>query len=319
MKRHLKNANFYIVISLVLHLIVYLGTRFSPIHESVPNLDTIEFEIKTSGTVVTEAFEKVKKIKAQKSNSSSQLKVKDLLPQISTASMQQNASNNDYKSDVEARIGDLTSDGKFDGYDVAASINPLSNPEHHLFFAELLKQVNFYLDYPDVLTKSRVTGKVEVHLEVDYKGIFTGNLLRTIGNSDYLNAYTTATLIHALKKPLKEKNWNKEPTTIVVFDVKYDVYRPGEATPKETAEYFKNMLSYTRYGLVNNKLNESYEQISKYLPPIIPIPGGFMVDVVGAFKLIKGHVEPESDKIKLRKMDLEEQKLRWDSTIQKSL
>jgi len=212
----------------------------------------------------------------------------------------------------------------YDGYDVANGIGIEREGELYPFFDALWRKVNATTAYPDEFIQQRVKGKVTAQIVVDHRGVFTGEVKAVHGSEPMLNTFVLATLIHALREPLLRNTWMdlNEPGAsdrmLLVFQFDFELFGPGGAPKKAEFAHFKNVLSFRKDSYVEPALNQAINRIfTRYLPPIIPIPGGFFIDFIRAYKFFENMASPTPDPDELRRSRLELKKEQWESVIQR--
>lgn len=175
------------------------------------------------------------------------------------------------------------------------------------------------VEYPETLVKNRVTGQVSIRLVVDQSGVFHGELLSVKGDQRTLEAYATAIILHALHSPLPESKWSKKSRNFVQFLFRFETYGYGSHPPENKPPFLANNLSFERWGYIEGKLNEKINRFfTNYFPPVIPFPGGFYIDLIRSYELIrnigKEIPDPDASKARLLEMNLQN----WKSTIKRN-
>lgn len=228
--------------------------------------------------------------------------------------------------------------GREDGYDFAAKMNAVQEGKLYPFFEAIWRRIDANLTYPSDFVAQRITGDVTVQLDVDRRGVFAGHIPTVRGSDPLLNTFVLATLIQSLRSPLRENYWMKEdadlPETdlyprakvkaedrafLLVFHFKFTLYTSGRTPEKVEVAHFKNLLEFRRDVYAEPVANQLYDQIfTRYIPPILPFPGGVILDVPRAIRFFKNLSKPEPDQYKLRDQRIEIQSEVWDSIIRKA-
>jgi len=201
-----------------------------------------------------------------------------------------------------------------DAYDFAAAVDMKRESELSLFFKGLWRKVDATIEYPADFVHRRVTGPVAVRLLVDRRGVFTGRFLGIDGEEPLLNAYVSALLVHAFREPLPERSWADREEIPIAVEVEFKVYGVGESPPERRMNTSKNFLYFKRWAYSDPKLNQIINRITtRFIPPIIPIPGGFYIDFVRAYEMVRNFGKPDEEE--MRNVRLEGVKAKWDSVI----
>lgn len=158
------------------------------------------------------------------------------------------------------------------------------------YFSEIWKKVNFATDYPENFIRQRIVGEVHVHLNLNEKGIFVGDFLSIESSEPLLETYVVSLLLYALKDPLRKSLWLKKKKNIPsVFSFYFNTMEL-KSNQKEIRRGFhiKNIFVFRRKEYMSPKiLLDVARFLNKYIPPIIPLPGGFYIDFVRAYTFIR--------------------------------
>ncbi len=228
----------------------------------------------------------------------------------------------------EDREGRLTGAGDWsganDGFEVASQMKVEQEATLYPFFNSLWRKVEAVTTYPSDLARQRIQGTAQIQLEVDHRGVFTGDIREVRGEEPMLNALSAAILVHALSEPLPENLWMKDESgrlrnsMILVFRFDYRFFLPGESPRKIDIAHFKNVLAFRRDAYVEPRANDVIDEIfTRYVPPIIPVPGGFAIDLFRAVQYVKNMVENPPDEGELRARRLRFMKERWEQVVRK--
>lgn len=147
---------------------------------------------------------------------------------------------------------------------------------------DLYRRIDSFLGYPDDFVEENISGSVTVHALVDEAGRFV-KFLEAEGDEAILRTYVMAMVAMALREPSTHL---PAPTPIAVR-VDFRLLLPDEYGRRDLAPHFKNTLQYERLGFTDAKAIKVVRRaIEKYIPPIIPLPGGVYVDFVLLYKRI---------------------------------
>lgn len=224
-------------------------------------------------------------------------------------------------------VGSGSSEGSPDGYDLANRMGIETEGKLYPFFDSLWRKVDATVVYPNDFIQQRIRGKVTTQLGVDRRGVFTGEIRSVSGEEPMLNAFVLAALIHSLQEPLPENSWMQpqmgpedqaHPSMLLVFRFEFELFGPGESPRKEEMPHLKNILSFKRHSYVDPLLNQTIEKIfTRYLPPIIPLPGGAFMDFPRAFIYFSNVLSPTPDEDELRARRLQLKREEWETWIRK--
>lgn len=165
------------------------------------------------------------------------------------------------------------------------------------FFRQILNKIDRALDYPEDMAKERIQGDVRVDFYVNRKGQLLGDFHSVKGSQPLLNLYVMSSLLVLLKDPLPENLWSKDEEKIAMsIHVNFETYQFSEMQIRNSAAFQANELTFTRAHYVVPMAVEKTEKFfTRYVPPIIPIPGGFYVDLVMLAKYINNINTPDPD------------------------
>ncbi|CAN5598133.1 hypothetical protein BH10BDE1_BH10BDE1_20270 [soil metagenome] len=159
------------------------------------------------------------------------------------------------------------------------------------YFDALYDRVNSLLVYPDDFARQRLTGRVRIEAELSKDG----KLIRFISSTAddrLLQTYCFAVLMQILNQSLPKSAWLPYESANVAFDFDFRVRIPTEAPHYFAREVQKNRLGFGRQNEVDPWLNEKFNEIiTHYIPPIIPIPGGFYIDLIAAYQYVNNLIE----------------------------
>lgn len=204
-----------------------------------------------------------------------------------------------------------------DGYAIANSMDLQTESELYGFFDALWRKINANLGYPTDLAEKRMEGDVAIELIVNNEGAFTGRVLKIESDNDYLKAYVMAVLVASLGDPVPKTLGSPERETILVLNFNFKLYSAGHPPPlPQISSHFKNVLSFKRQAYVDPLVKEELERLmAKYLPPILPVPGGIVIDFVRAHEMVKNY--NHSDPRDRRDDRVEAMREEWQRVIRK--
>lgn len=212
-------------------------------------------------------------------------------------------------------------EGQGDGYATANQMDMEKEGKLYPFFEAIWKRVDGKLSYPQDFIDQNLSGQVTVQLEIDRTGVFTKRPPSVQGPEPMLNAFVLMTLLHALAEPLPipKKHNLKEDRILLVFNMTFKLIQVGQAPEGPEYTHFKNLLAFRRDALAKPIFNDTINRIfTRYVPPIIPIPGGFFIDFPRAYLFVDNLIHPKADEEDLRRQRLEMSKERIERLIQRS-
>lgn len=173
------------------------------------------------------------------------------------------------------------------------------------FFEALHRKVDSAFIYPEDFARQRIQGRVRFDIELGREG----HIIRfrsSDSNDDLLHVYTMALLIQILKDPLPERSWLKTERAVVTFDFDYRIRIEGNPRHEFLVGARKNHLLFGREATIDPWLNEKlHEVFTHYIPPIIPLPGGFYVDFYLAYQYAKNLINGTPTEREAREARLE--------------
>jgi hypothetical protein len=159
------------------------------------------------------------------------------------------------------------------------------------YFEALYDRVNSQLVYPDDFARQRVTGRVRIEAELSKDGKLI-RFLSSTADDRLLQTYCFAVLMQILRRPLPTAAWLPYDRANVAFDFDFRVRIPTETPHFYAREVQKNRLGFGRENEIDPWLNEKFNEIiTHYVPPIIPIPGGFYIDLISAYQFVNNLIE----------------------------
>lgn len=209
--------------------------------------------------------------------------------------------------------------GPADGYEVANSMGIEEESKLYPFFSALWRRIDTATGYPEDFVKERITGYVTAQLVIDRRGVFTGRIARVDSDQPLLETYVLAVLFHALSEPLPRELWSDREQVILVSRFEFHTFTYGHIPPPRVQKELKNVLEFERNGYNDPKVNEAIEKfLTHYMPPIIPVPGGFIIDFFRAYQFIQNLRDAGkmgAEDLRLERIDLNREQ--WEGLIRK--
>lgn len=154
------------------------------------------------------------------------------------------------------------------------------------YFEALYDRINGALTYPDDFARQRITGTIHINAELSRDGKLI-RFLSSTADDRLLQTFGFALLMQVLSQPLPKAVWISTETAFVSFDFTFDTRMPEQPAKSFPRIVQKNRLGFARENAVDPIVNERINEIfTHYVPPIIPLPGGFYVDFVMAYQFV---------------------------------
>ncbi len=316
MKFIINSIGFTVALSLAIHFFILLSvTKITAPPQIKQNKEYIEFNVVEESNpqhkTRTGRGQKPKsKNKAVKSNGSinlSKLKPSNHSSQIATS------------ENFQATIGKKQSGGYTDGsyqkfsetegaFGVMNTMGAAEYGKNIWFYQQLWTKLNFHSSYLEDLAKQRIKGAVNVHALVNHKGQLI-DVLEITGPENLLKAYVMVNLIHTLKDPLSKKNWlkgrKKIPLLITYEFILHELAGNKYHNPdtSDQGNHLKNTFVIKKHRIINNRITQYYaENIAPFIPPIMPVPGGVIIDFVAAYHIYDTWGEPRASVRRKRRL-----------------
>lgn len=173
------------------------------------------------------------------------------------------------------------------------------------FYDGLWKKVNSSLDYPIEFINQYKQGNVTATVQLSSKGILLPYKIDVQSSNLFLKTYITALLLHILKTPLPPENWHKDNKGkfTIALNFNFKLHSVHDSVNKHPGTHFKNSLVFNRENYVEPVINREVRHIiTNYVPPVFPIPGGFYIDFIHAYQMVKNFIDNKpSEKDQKRK------------------
>lgn len=162
------------------------------------------------------------------------------------------------------------------------------------FYAELWRSLAATLTYPEDFSRQRISGTVTLRMEVDFRGMITGRKIYADSENKFLEALALYSVTATLSKPLQAKYWLDRKTVPVTVRINYWPRLPDDTRQQNPGGVVGHHLEISKYDYIKPELQE---KIEKYMV-VIPVPGGFYVDFIKIYMLIKESLEPNKDDLR---------------------
>lgn len=179
------------------------------------------------------------------------------------------------------------------------------------FFQRIMDKIDRTLDYPEDMARERMNGEVRLDFYVNRKGQIVGDFQSVKGAEPLLNLYVMSSLLVILKDPLPENLWSEKDERIAMsLSVRFEIYQFSEMQIRNSASFQSNELTLTRARyVVPLAVEKTTKFFTRYVPPIIPIPGGFYVDVVMLAQYIQNINTPDPDDKRQQRLAITRERL----------
>lgn len=178
------------------------------------------------------------------------------------------------------------------------------------FLQRLKEKIDLGLDYPEDMAVQRISGEVRLDFYVDNKGRLIGDFHSVKGAESLLNLYVMSSLLVLLKDPLPENLWAQEDRIAISVHVDFATFQFTETRIRNQASFQANQMSFRRARYVQPLAVAKVEKIfTRYVPPIIPLPGGFYVDFIMLAQYIQNINTPDPDDQRKQRLGLTRERL----------
>ena len=208
-----------------------------------------------------------------------------------------------------------------DGFATAQKMDMNSESTLYPFIDAIWRKINGSTGYPADFVKERISGEVNIQFVVDRHGVFTGEIPQVDSDSDFLKTYVCAILVRALKAPLPASSAGMSDQMSIkmtlVAHFEFTIFGVGHSPLVADKTHVKNILYFKKSSYADPKLNELIEKFfTRYVPPIIPFPGGAYIDFVRAYEFVQKWGKPDPDDRRPTRILL--QKEEWERLIRES-
>jgi len=178
--------------------------------------------------------------------------------------------------------------GPMDGYAAADAMGIHEEGLRFSYYEALWRRIDSHNSYPQQLVEDEAEGTVELQLRVDETGQILQSLDAPRGPQPLLNAWALAVSYAALSSPLPTIQRRQQVgIETLVLHFTYRLYGEGGVQQPLDTRHFKNLMWFRRDAKAESVVTKEYRKLVRLLPPIIPIPGGFFVDVIGLARFIQ--------------------------------
>lgn len=200
------------------------------------------------------------------------------------------------------------------GTQVEGFANGLGLKEETKFFPfarAIHRRIDGHLIYPPDFVENNIQGYVTLHFLVDGRGRFLGRFLESDSDDTRLQVYAMAMVAYALEQELPEKLWRPERQIPLEVRVNFRLLWEDDVRGLRPERNFKNLLVFDRVGYTESKFNKAvHRAMVKYMPPIIPLPGGFWVDFVLLYRQLTEQGDNDPHARRQLRMELDQEQLK---------
>lgn len=320
-----RKVTLFIAVSLALHILVALVLLFKP--ELPPLLPTqVEFEILPAQSSPVAQLDNLQhktspvksvvqgdpSVKAQRSssdlatNESGNKIAKNILVEGSKISFDKAGAS----KVGETVFGEGVATNNIGSGAWVEQVNVVKAMELTAFLQRIKEKIDHGLDYPEDMAVQRIAGEVRLDFYVDRKGRLSGDFHSVKGAESLLNLYVMSSLLVLLKDPLPENLWAQEDRIAISVHVDFTTFQFTETRIQNEASFQANQLSFLRARYVKPLAVAKVEKIfTRYVPPIIPLPGGFYVDFIMLAQYIQNINTPDPDDQRKQRLGLTRESL----------
>lgn len=311
-----RKITLFIAVSLGLHILVALFLFLKPTErETLPT--QVEFEIVPTPDVVQ--ISKDKNAEPKSAVKSDLAKSGDAAKSANQGKIVQNILKEGSKVKLDKAGTSQVGETVF-GEGVATNnvgsgawveqVNIVKAMELTTFLQRIKEKIDLGLDYPEDMAVQRITGEVRLDFYVDRKGRISGDFHAVKGAESLLNLYVMSSLLVLLKDPLPENLWAQEDHIAISVHVDFATFQFTETRIRNLASFQANQLSFRRARYVEPLAVAKIEKFfTRYVPPIIPLPGGFYVDFIMLAKYIQNINTPDPDDQRKQRLGLTRERL----------
>lgn len=175
------------------------------------------------------------------------------------------------------------------------------------YFNSLYANIDHLVEYPEDFSQHRIQGEVFIEATVNHMGLLEGGFTYIKATNKYLKTYILSLLLFALQKPLPEKFWLPKGQKVPLsLSFSFKTYNEIDLIRDGSIHAFKNSLKIQRYAYVEPKV---YQWVRDYMPPVLPIPGGFYIDFVAAYRLFAEDSRAQKEQDRLSRIQRQERLL----------
>lgn len=268
------------------------------IHIAVAILFLLPNQIKESRSVpVTINFTSVAKEK-KSAVKGEKIQIKDLLPKYSLGTRAKGSQTN-----LLSSTGLINGTGGPDSEEIPAFTAPIQTLEDAIdldpFYQSLWIKLATTAQYPEDFSKHYIQGSVTVRMEVDFRGVMTKRKLYVESTNPYLETLALYTVISALKQPLDSKVWIAKTKVPVTIHLNYIHRMPDDPRGLSPGSIAGHHIEVSKYDYIQPEYMKKIDDFMlTYFPPVVPIPGGFYIDFVRAYEMIKRIQEPDQNEMR---------------------
>ncbi|RZA03921.1 MAG: hypothetical protein EOP11_15800 [Proteobacteria bacterium] len=169
-----------------------------------------------------------------------------------------------------------------DGMDLAAET------KFYNLADKIWRRVNHHVEYPVDFIEANVEGTVLLHIKVRPDGSFTGDFLEIEDDNELLRTYVMAMVAYALREPIPGIPATELKELAFALRFQFKLLLPDEIRGNRMAAHYKNTLQFDRVAFTEPKFTKDARQfLVNWMPPVIPVPGGFFIDFVQLYKQLQ--------------------------------
>lgn len=316
--------SFFLLLSLAAHIaaLVALFLLIRPVKTERPQ-EQIEFEVvlPAASNANLQATSSSRKMhQPKRSGKTKALGPADLQPRWNWKKGEKSAESSDFLSQENKEPAvEFDPHGEGGAYGHMESTGLEQATQEMPFFQMIWKQIDQFMDFPEEIARMRISGQVVVHLKLNRQGQMVGDFQRIHSDAPVLKTYALLVLMQGLKNPLPGAfhlpEGHQDIPVVMTFHFRAVSVH---GLDNDHGDFFKNALLFRRTVYVDPVLNERLNYIlTKYMPPVIPFPGGVYVDFIRAYQMVHNYTHDVPDFYDQRQRQFELLRDQLERTLQK--
>lgn len=286
-----KSLRWFLVLSMAIHIWVAIFFLRAP-EQRISASQPVTITYQDNGPVKTKISGK-----NPKTNTAS---LKNLLPKYSYRQNDSALRKRSASFDLNATA---LKGGGNNSEEIAAFSSPIQSLQDAVeldpFYQALWSRIAAVAEYPEDFSKHYIQGSVSIRMEVTFQGVMTKRRLVVESTNPYLETLAIYTVIRALKDPLPSKFWATQSKLPATIHLNYIHRMPDDPRALSPGSIVGHHLEISKYDYVPPELMKKLDDFMlTYFPPVVPIPGGFYIDFVRAYEMIKRAQEPDQNEMR---------------------
>ncbi|MBI1859427.1 MAG: hypothetical protein HYR96_00725 [Deltaproteobacteria bacterium] len=199
-------------------------------------------------------------------------------------------------------------------WEFGQSLDLVKAAHYQSFFGALWRRLDRSIGYPDDFAHERIEGIVTARALLGHNGVIRGESLEVGSDKQALELYVAAILSAVLLSPLPERNWAETESIPVNFVIQFQVHTDRSSSMTDLGGVARNTLTLRRHKRMEGKVNEAIQAFYKrFIPPILPMPGGFIIDFVRLYEMIDEWGRPTPGELRQYRMEVFKRHLKYEA------